>query len=315
MNPWLAEVPWIDRDDADIDAYVARLKHRPDYDLAARLTEWRDNGFVILEQAARRSEIDALLEDIDCFRQHYGSYRIPIEIRQQQLESDEAESFPLDEFGVKINQIHCFSRAAALLSLTPRVVDFLRHVFAAPAAVTQSLTFWRGSQQPVHIDYPYVCQQKRLAFLAAAWVPLEDVHPHAGPLGYYPGGHKVGNSGFFDWGGGDILYRSETATRTPMQFAHYLWARMEECGLKRADFCPKKGDVLIWHGNLPHEGTRIIDPALTRKSYVTHYTSLPDLPDWMRPRWARVLRRGVFRAGATAYEHPWLAGRPKLPSW
>ncbi|MFT3729157.1 MAG: phytanoyl-CoA dioxygenase family protein [Terricaulis sp.] len=315
MNAWLANLPWIDRDDADVDAYVARLRKRPNYDLAAKLKAWRDDGIVTFENVVAHADIDATLADIEFFRQRYNEFKIPIEIRGRQLESDQADSFPLDEPGVKINQLHCFSRAAARLSLTSEVVDFLSHIFASEAAVAQSLTFWRGSQQPAHIDYAYVCQQKRLAYLAASWVPLEDVHPHSGPLGYYPGGHRVENSGFFDWGGGDILYKSETATRSPMDFAHYLWGRMEAQGLKRVDYCPKKGDVLIWHGNLPHEGTPLVDEKLTRKSYVTHFTSLPDLPEWMRQPMAEMRGLGVFNNGGYAFEYPWLSGRRKLPSW
>jgi ectoine hydroxylase-related dioxygenase (phytanoyl-CoA dioxygenase family) len=199
--------------------------------------------------------------------------------------------------------------------LTAEVVDFLSHIFGGPAAVSQSLTFWRGSEQPIHIDYPYVRQQKRLAYVAASWTPLEDIHADAGPLRYYPGGHKPERSGFYDWGDGAIVYDAEVASRTPMDFAHYLWDRMRETSVEPVEFCPKRGDVLLWHGNLPHEGSKVKDPTLTRKSLVTHYTAHDDLPDWMRVPGAKALNRGVFANGACAYEYPWLVGRKKLPSW
>lgn len=314
-NPYLASLPWIDRDDVDIAGYVARLPRPPRYDLAAKLAQWRDAGIVIFEGVVAAGDIDATLADLEHLRAHWHDYNIPIEIRGRQLESSAVEACPLDETGVKINHLHCFSRAAARLSLTAEVVDFLSHVFAAPAAVTQSLTFLRGSEQPIHIDYPYVRQQKRLAYIAASWTPLEDIHPDAGPLGYYPSGHKVEHSGFYDWGDGAVTYDPAVATRTPTDFAHYLQARMQAAGLKRVDFCPKRGDVLIWHGNLPHEGTKVADATLTRKSLVTHYTSLTDLPGWMRAPAAKPLGLGVFANGGYAYEFPWLIGRKKLPSW
>ncbi len=181
-NAWTRARPWIDHDDADIEAYVARLTTPPGYDLRGQLMRWRDLGVVIFEGVVKQSDIDALHADLEHFRTFYGEYKIPIEIRGEQLESDQVDACPLDETGVKINQLHCFSRAAARLALTAEVADFLAHVFDAPAAVAQSLTFWRGSQQPIHIDYPYVRQQKRLAFVAASWLPLEDVHTDAGPL-------------------------------------------------------------------------------------------------------------------------------------
>jgi len=313
-NAWTADLPWIDRDDADIDRYVGGLKQRPAYDLAEKLRAWRDNGIVIFEGVVDRGLIDETLADIEAFKRDYPRYRIPLETRGKQIESEDLDRFPEEDTGVKINHLHCFSKAAARLSLTAPLVDFLAHIFGGPPSQLQSLTFWRGSQQPIHIDYPYVRQQKRLAFLAASWIPLEDIHPDSGPLGYYPGAHKFDKSGFFDWGGGSILH-DEASARTPMEFAYYLWDRMEKTGMKRVEFHPRKGDALIWHGNLPHEGTPVKNPALTRKSYVTHYTLEKHMPEWMRPAFAEQRGAGVFENGGYSYRFPWFDGRPTLPSW
>lgn len=314
LNEWTRTRPWIDRDDSDIDGYVAALANRPSYDVAEKLRQWRDNGIVVFEGVVALDLVDRLLADIEHFQQNFRDYKIPIEIAGRQLESTDVDEFPADDTHVKINQIHCFSKAAARLSLTPELVDFLSHVFRGPAAQAQSLTFWRGSEQPVHIDYPYVRQQKKLGHVAASWIPLEDIHPDSGPLAYYPGGHKIEASGFYDWGAGSIIY-DEHSTKTPMEFAYYLWDRMEKAGIKPIEFCPKKGDALIWHGNLPHEGTKVKNPALTRKSYVTHYTSLDCLPDWMMPPKAEERGLGVFENGAYSHRYPWFDGRPNLPSW
>ncbi len=81
-------------------------------------------------------------------------------------------------------------------------------------------------------------------------------------------------------------------------------------------FCPKRGDVLLWHGNLPHEGTAVNSPALTRKSYVTHYIAAErTLPDWMRNHddLGRPIR--VFENGAYCYGLKWFDPDPALPSW
>jgi phytanoyl-CoA hydroxylase len=313
-NLWMHDRPWIDNADAKIDAYVDSLADPPSYDLRAKLRHWHDFGFVTFEHVVPLDLIDAMLADIAEFKSNFSRYQIPIEVRGQQIQSTDVSSFPEGETGIKINQIHCFSRAAALLSLTYEVTDFLSHVFLAPAAALQSLTFWRGSQQPIHIDYPYVRVQKKLAYLAASWIPLEDVHADAGPLGYYRGGHKVERSGFFDWGDGSIV-NDEKSKRTPMDFAHHLWARMENEGIKLEEFCPKRGDVFIWHGNLPHEGTKVRNPDLTRKSYVTHFTSLPNLPDWMEHTHADAAERCVNAHGGYAYINRTFASRPRLPSW
>ncbi|MFN7055267.1 phytanoyl-CoA dioxygenase family protein [Hyphomonas sp.] len=311
---WIRERPWIDQPYADIDRYVDGLPEQPGYDLKGKLREWRDNGVVIFENAIPLSLIDAYLADIEVLKRDFKSYEIPIEIKGEQMTSRALDAFPEDLTGVKLNYMHGFSLPAARLSLAPHVADFLRHVFGAPASVCQSLTFWRGSEQPIHIDYPYVRQQHPLSFLAASWIPLEDVHPDAGPLAYYPGGHKTDKSGFFDWGGGSIVY-DDQSTRSPLDFAHYLQAQMASKGIQPKIFCPKRGDVLLWHGNLPHEGTAVNNRSLTRKSYVTHYTVDWALPGWMRNFDAHQQRVGVFENGGECFRPPWIPGKSALPSW
>jgi ectoine hydroxylase-related dioxygenase (phytanoyl-CoA dioxygenase family) len=175
--------------------------------------------------------------------------------------------------------------------------------------VLQSLTFYRGSQQPAHIDYPYVRCQTRLAHLAASWIPLEDIHEDSGPLAYYPGSHRTEISGFYDWGRGSILLEPDSE-RSPMDFAEHLWSKMRASAIAPKIFLPKRGDVLIWHGNLVHEGTAIRDPTRTRKSYVTHYTSLHGYPDAHR----RPDGKGVCANGGFAYDYPWLLNQRRLPS-
>lgn len=314
-DAWMSEVPWIDKDECDIDAYVNALPVLPDdFDLAEKLHSWHEEGVVVFEQAVSGDLIDSYLEDIDTFVRDYNAYDVPIEVRGEQKSSFDLDGFPDQMTGVKLNHMHCFSRAAARLSLTPVVSEFLGHVFGEPASVCQSLTFWRGSEQPIHIDYPYVRQQKKLSFLAASWVPLEDIHPESGPLAYYPGGHRLDNSGFFDWGGGSIIY-DEHSIKTPVDFAHYLAARMAEKGIPRRQFCPKRGDVLLWHGNLPHEGTGVRNKALTRKSYVTHYTAESALPEWMRNYDQHGRPIGVFENGGNSYRYRWFDDAPTLPSW
>jgi ectoine hydroxylase-related dioxygenase (phytanoyl-CoA dioxygenase family) len=313
-NPWLNARPWIDADDADIEGYLRGLDAQPSYDLKGKLRQWRDLGFATFENIVPKNLIEATLDDISEFLQNYRGYKIPIEIRGQQLESAETESFPEPETGIKINHLHCFSRAAALLPLVPQVCDFLTHIFQAPPATLQSLTFWRGSEQAIHVDYPYVRHQKKLAYLAAAWIPLEDIHPDAGPLGYYPGGHKTSVTGFFDWGGGSIVQYPDSQ-RSPTDFARYLADRMEEHGIRREEFCAKRGDVFIWHGNLPHEGTAVRDSNRTRKSYVTHFTSLPNLPDWRFMPLDRRKAHTIKANGGYCLVQPGYVGRRRLPSW
>jgi len=310
QNDYEATRPWIDLDAPDVRAYAARVSDNIGFDLEKKLTEWHERGVVTFEKVVDTTLIDALLNDVEYLRKHHRDFELTAENRGVQKPIVEFTEDELDSSGIKFDSIHTISRAAARLSLTPAVAAFLRHVFRSPPCTLQSLTFYRGSQQPAHIDYPYVRCQTRLAELAASWIPLEDIHPDSGPLAYYPGSHHPDISGYFDWGQGSIVMEPDSH-RTPMEFAEYLWGRVKDTRTPPEVFLPKKGDALVWHGNLIHEGTAIKNVKLTRKSYVTHYTSFDSYPlAHKRPDGSGIAENGGF-----AFDYPWLnPQRRKLPS-
>jgi len=309
-DDWTSSRTWIDLEDVDVEAYLARVSDRAGYDLKQKLYEWQNRGVVIFEGVVDKTLIDALLNDVEYLRRHHKDFDLLAEIKGDQKEIASFTDDELDSDGVKFNSIHSISRAAGRLSLTAAVTEFLGHIFGSPPCALQSLTFYRGSQQPAHVDYPYVRCQTKLAHLAASWIPLEDIHADAGPLAYFPGSHKLDVSGFFDWGDGSVVLEPES-TKTPIEFSRYLEARLKMADIRPEIFLPKKGDVLIWHGNLIHEGTMIKNPALTRKSYVTHFTSLTGYPLAHR----REDGGGLSLNGGYAYDYPWLnESRKRLPS-
>ena len=131
------------------------------------------------------------------------------------LEISELGVSPLSDTGIKFNCVENISLAARHLSLNRFVCRFLRHVFQDDVAIIQSLTFWKRSRQAAHLDYPWVCIQTKLPHLAASWIPLEDIHPDASPLAYYPGTPK-GVIEPFDWGDGSLT-QIPTSAITPGQ--------------------------------------------------------------------------------------------------
>lgn len=313
QQAWLDGRTWIDLPDADIDRYVDDLSEGAGFDLRRALHQWRKDGVVLFEGVVDTGLIDALTSDIDYLREHYRDFDLLVETSGAQKHILDLTAEELNSPGLKFNSIHTISRAAARLSLTREVSVFLSHIFRDAPCAMQSLTFYKGSQQPIHIDYPYVRCQTPAAHLAASWVPLEDIHPDSGPLAYYPSSHHEDISGFFDWGDGSILLEPES-TRTPIELSEYLAERMRSAGVAQRVYCPRKGDVLVWHGNLSHEGTAIRNAALTRKSYVTHYTSLGAYPP-------AHLKPGAPERGWIArendgyvFEYSWLSDQNQLPS-
>lgn len=313
QQAWLDGRPWIDLPDADIDHYVDNLSEGAGFDLRRALHQWRKDGIVLFEGVVDAALIDALTSDIDYLREHYRDFDLLVETSGAQKHILDLTIEELNSPGLKFNSIHTISRAAARLSLTREVSVFLSHVFRDAPCAMQSLTFYKGSQQPIHIDYPYVRCQMPVAHLAASWIPLEDIHPDSGPLAYYPSSHDADVSGFFDWGDGSVLLEPESA-RTPIELSEYLAQRMRIAGVAPQVYCPRKGDVLVWHGNLSHEGTAIRNAALTRKSYVTHYTSLGAYPPaHLKPKTPE--RGWIAREhGGYVFEYSWLSDQNQLPS-
>ncbi len=303
-----------DRPEFDMADYLKQAPVPADYDLREKIEDWRENGVVIFENAVAPAEIDRFLDDIAFLCREPKAFDLEIEFRGARHRLCEIDFNPLSDTGVKFNCLENISLAARNLSLNKFACDFLGHVFQEPPVVLQSLTFWRGSNQPAHTDYPYVRTQTKLSHLAASWTSLEDVHADAGPLAYYPGSHRPGAVTPFDWGGGSVVLEPDSQ-RNAKELAPYLHEQLAAADLKPKIFLPKKGDVLVWHGWLVHEGTKTRNLGLTRKSYVTHFTSMSAYP--RAHLFPNALKDGKYtrRHGGYVFDHPWVKDERCLPSW
>lgn len=314
VQDWYRNRPWIDEPEADIAAYCGRVARPEDYDLKAKLEHWQEHGVVIFEGAIDTSLIDLLNSDLDALVHAPTEHDLTVEIAGRQMPIGECSVETLSNLSrVKFCSVQTASLAACHLSLNRAVTSFLGHIFNSPACLLQSLLFHKGSQQPIHLDYPYVQTQKHISRMAASWIPLEDVHDDAGPLAYYCGSQRPEILPFFDWGGGSITMTPDS-NRSPMDFSNHLAAEMKRLQIPAKVFLPKRGDVLIWHAYLAHEELPIRDESRTRRSYVTHYAPLDSYPEaHMKPD---AVRDGhcVSLNGGYVFEFPWYKRGFTLPS-
>ncbi|MEB3157818.1 MAG: phytanoyl-CoA dioxygenase family protein [Cyanobacteriota bacterium] len=245
------------------------------------LTFLRD-GVVILPGAVELESLDALDQDL---HQLAASKADPIlggiEIdgpekyyRSRYLRNLAIDDFRQEPPGLKLVDLQRFYDSARRIAFSQAAIAFLEELFGAPPALIQSLTFWKSSEQPIHQDFSYVHHHRKLGELAAAWIPLEDIHPDSGPLVYYKGSHRPDQLGFFDWGEGSILASREADHEVFNAYTHHLRRLVEQNALQPSIFLPKRGDLLIWHGALIHGGTPMRNPAITRRSFVCHYTTV-----------------------------------------
>ena len=270
MDPFAeANLPWIDRSEADIDGYVDRSASVDlGYSLKDALRHWREQGYLILKKSVDLALVDAYRADLESLLQDHTRHdvlvdcashgRVPI----RELSRDE-----IFQPALRVLDFHNASTAGKRLALARPIVGFLQAVFDQPVVAMQSLTFLRGTQQGTHQDFAYVVAQ-RPADLAASWIALEDVHPDAGPVGYYPGSHRIPK---FDFGNGPFL--TGESKYSEHDFEAHIHRQCEERGLEFEELLIEKGDVLIWHASLAHGGTIVRNPELTRLSVAVHYSS------------------------------------------
>ncbi len=152
------------------------------------------------------------------------------------------------------------------IAVNARILELIEQVYGREAFPFQTLNFPVGTQQHFHSDSVHFSSMPE-RFMCGVWVALEDIHPDAGPLIYYPGSHTwpiVSNE--------QIGHQDAGWGTTSQDVYHPLWERLvAHHGLELARFTVKKGSALIWAANLLHGGDKRRDPTRTRWSQVTHY--------------------------------------------
>ena len=165
----------------------------------------------------------------------------------------------------------------------------LESLIGEPAGLHLNLCNWTSTERDWHQDI-YLNPPHVKGRYLAVWFALDDIQPDAGPFEYVPGSHRWGylsmqkvinemlrrgmcdqaavNTGRWPWNSENLL--------TPLVEQEIL-----ERGAKIERFIAKKGDVLIWHGQLSHRGSRPERPGAERRSVIAHYSGIyhrPDMP-------------------------------------
>ena len=160
-------------------------------------------------------------------------------------------------------------RSAAVRALAglPQVTDPLARSYGRAPFPFQTLNFHRGSQQAPHADTIHFDSEPP-GFMCGVWLALEDVHPDAGPLVYYPGSHRLPVLTFQDVG---AQPRAGRRSAYPALYEPAIAARIADHGIVAERALLKKGQAFVWSANLVHGGSPVADPSRTRRSLVTHY--------------------------------------------
>lgn len=249
-----------------------------DDELAQQLVDFERDGYIIIPGAVDRELLDRLNQDIEDV---WAGNVEGLKIESYSVDIGQLRVVPVDaqyRYGsTKLLDPHLRLSSARYATSAPRVVKFLEAIFEEPARAFQQLCFTMGSQQPIHKDTAYVKVDGNPMSMAATWLALEDISDGTGELEYYVGSHRSADYVF-----GGISKWLEHSPAQHMDFLDSLHRDAERLGQKRSKFLGRAGDVLVWHADLAHGGSKITNPGVTRKSLVTHYTAKSHSPFYMR---------------------------------
>jgi phytanoyl-CoA hydroxylase len=268
---------------------------------SARLTRaqkkfWQENGYLILKSFFPRSEAEAVNALVDrrmADPSSFGQATVDALQGEHTGKRFRAVEAPREVFAgpIKINDLFLDEPQVRDLALSKRLTKLLAGLLDGPPLVCNSLNFIWGSQQPDHVDSWFMparvpppekrrwwqlkpAQPELPDFnqrLAVSSICLEDVAPEAGPLVYYPGSHKIPPFRFPNGGFAALSDGTQQSTA-------YVHEEIRKRGLRREEFLGEAGDVFLWHGQLVHGGSVIKEPSRTRKTLVTHYWCVKDVP-------------------------------------
>lgn len=193
------------------------------------------------------------------------------------------------------------------LALYPPLMAVMEELIGEKMLLHLALTGWRSTQRAWHQD-DYLNLPCVSSWYSAVWMALGDVGPECGPFEYLPGSHRwplMRLEKVKSFLTGEELARREPRSGNnewPKYAERYVTpaveAQIAATGLPVRQFLAKKGDVLIWHGRLMHQGSLPTDPQAERRSLITHYSGVNHRPDMARR--ARTADGGEY----ALFDHP-----------
>lgn len=216
------------------------------------LRELSEHGVTIIKQAISTDTCDKIISDF-----HNAVSHIPENDRIRTENGNFA----------RLYNLHLQSRTLEDLLFDGRLMAILDRHFEKRTALNSTIFFHEGSQQCMHRDTPYFWSEPNGGKFVGVWFALEDANERNGKLEYITGGHKVQvDPVSFAANRPDVSSRDLFGA-----FGEHIDTVCTEKGMRVVSPNISKGDVVIWHADLPHGGSKIEEAGATRYSVVAHY--------------------------------------------
>lgn len=246
--------PWLDRPDAEasIARRIAAGEITPAEGELCR--KWARDGYVILEGFYGGTALDRTWAEYEAA------------IARGEAKPPAQPIYDGDPLPGRLLNVHFYVPAMDDMLKERRMARVIGVLLGAKAKPFQTIVGHKASQQPAHSDSIHMTTYPQ-GFLAASWIAFEDIDSYCGPLVYYPGSHKLPYLLSEDLGiAADAGYSTYAS-----QYEPAIQDMIERHGLAARYFTASKGDVLIWHANLLHGGSKLEDGRRSRKALVCHY--------------------------------------------
>ncbi len=144
-----------------------------------------------------------------------------------------------------------------------RLLNWIELFMGRTAIPFQTIVGEWGTAQEIHTDAIHQTTFP-LGYHVSAWLACEDIALNAGPLFFYPRSHRLPYALAADVG--ISPQEPDRAEQYREKYIPHIQRVVAESGVKREVFLAKKGDVLIWHHNMLHGGSPILDDSVTRRA-------------------------------------------------
>lgn len=237
--------PWFDKPDAN-NHITKLLKNNSISEYESNcLKQFVEDGYMVFESLIDETLVGSVNKEIDdAIKLKFQDFTIGSSQRIEHLHFH----YP------NINKLFMDQRYRRMIDL----------IFGVKARPCQTLTFVNGSQQPAHQDLIYLTPFPA-GYMCGTWIALQDVVENSGELIVYPKSHRDKRIYMRDTGFKKITGNSDEFN----SIIYPIWAEVAK-KYKPYVYRPKKGDVLIWHENLLHGGSKRINESLERRSMVIH---------------------------------------------
>lgn len=253
--------------------------------------EYRDQGFVIVENVLSHQLIDAHLSDVAALLNLHG---VTDAATQASLPWERD-----DKLMVAMLALHRKSDVARNLIFNRVVVALLTQLFGGKPMLTMARSgLWEQGNMRAHVDTAFRSPEPPYS-ICRIWCALEDIHPDSGRFFLVPGTHRTLTPRLC-W---EVLNERENlqALFKRLPYDSGSWLRLHGLGwpyvsAKVADridegtklsFSLNKGDIVIFNPAVAHGTLPCTDASLTRKMMVCEW-ALKEDSTLITPRLAHI---------------------------